>query len=85
MLYRIKYLKVAVEQLSKIPRNIRNSILKAIDERLSVCPTKFKPLKGELIGYYRLRIGKYRVIYKVNNETITVLIIRVDVQGNVYR
>jgi len=85
MFYQIKYLKEAVEQLAKIPRNVRNGILKAIDERLSVCPTKFKPLKGELIGYYRLRVGKYRVIYKVNSETITVLIIRVDVRGNVYR
>ena len=85
MLYQIKYLKEAVEQLAKIPRNIRNGILKAIDERLSIYPTKFKPLKGELIGYYRLRVGKYRVIYKVNNETITVLIIRVDVRGNVYK
>ena len=85
MFYQIKYLKEAVEQLAKIPRDIRNAILKAIDERLSVCPTKFKPLKGELIGYYRLRVGKYRVIYKVNNETITVLIIRIDVRGNVYK
>lgn len=85
MRYQIKYLKEAVEQLAKIPRNIRNGILRAIDERLAVHPELFKPLKGDLVGYYRLRVGKYRVIYKINNGSVTVLIIRVNVRGSVYK
>ncbi len=85
MKYQIKYLKEAIDQLVKIPRNIRNGILNAIDERLCKYPQMFKPLKGDLIGYYRLRIGKYKVIYRIYNETVTVLIIRVNVRGDVYK
>jgi mRNA interferase RelE/StbE len=33
-----------------------------------------KPLKGELAGYYRYRIGDYRVIYQVDDETNQVLV-----------
>lgn len=28
-----------------------------------------KPLKGDLAGYYRYRIGDHRVIYQVDDET----------------
>lgn len=85
MPYQIKYLKESVEQLAKIPRNIRNSILDAIDERLTKYPEMFKPLRGDLIGYYRLRVGKYRVIYKIEKEIVTVFIIRVNVRSAVYK
>jgi len=33
-----------------------------------------KPLKGDLAGYYRYRIGDYRVIYQVDDETNQVLV-----------
>lgn len=85
MSYQIKYLKEAIDQLAEIPRNIRNSILDSIDERLTKYPEIFKSLKGDLIGYYRLRIGKYRVIYKIQNDIVTIFIIRVNVRGDVYK
>jgi mRNA interferase RelE/StbE len=33
-----------------------------------------KPLKGDFAGYYRYRIGDYRVIYQVDDETNQVLV-----------
>jgi mRNA interferase RelE/StbE len=33
-----------------------------------------KPLKANLAGYYRYRIGDYRVIYQVDDETNQVLV-----------
>jgi mRNA interferase RelE/StbE len=33
-----------------------------------------KPLKGDLAAYYRYRIGDYRVIYQVDDETNQVLV-----------
>jgi len=38
-------------------------------EQLKVNPYKhpnIKPLNGKLAGYYRYRVGNYRVIYQVN-------------------
>ncbi|MBW4632088.1 MAG: type II toxin-antitoxin system RelE/ParE family toxin [Iphinoe sp. HA4291-MV1] len=34
----------------------------------------FKPLKEELAGYYRYRIGNYRVIYQIDDDTNQVIV-----------
>jgi mRNA interferase RelE/StbE len=33
-----------------------------------------KPLKGDLAGYYRYRIGDYRVIYQIDDDTDQVIV-----------
>lgn len=84
MRYQIKLTEDALKQLARIPRNFRNSILKAIEERLSENPYRFKPLVCNWKGYFRMRVGYYRVIYKVEDEKVTVVIVRIAVRGNVY-
>ena len=84
MRYKIELTEDVLEQLSKIPRNVRNSILNAIEERLSENPYRFKPLVCNWKGYFRMRFGDYRIIYKVDESIVTVVIVRVDVRGNVY-
>ena len=81
MNYRIEITEDALNQLSKFPRNIRNGILKAIRERLSENPHRFKPLVCNWKGFFRLRIGDYRVIYKVEEERVTVVVVRVAPRG----
>jgi mRNA interferase RelE/StbE len=84
MRYKIEYLEEVFYQLAKIPKNIRNTITKAISERLSVNPYRFKSLVCNWKGFFRMRVGDYRVIYKVNKNDVTVLIVRVDSRGKVY-
>lgn len=43
-----------------------------------------KPLKGEYAGYYRYRLGDYRIVYSINDETIRVLILTIDHRSKVY-
>jgi mRNA interferase RelE/StbE len=51
-------------------------IKKAIIDKLTIDPRSFgKPLAGSLKGHYRLRIGDYRVIYRVNGDVVTVVAI----------
>ena len=54
-------------------------ILKAIDKRLIQGePHKIgKPLSGDLAGCRRLQVGNTRIVYKVNQRDIEVLIIAV--------
>jgi mRNA interferase RelE/StbE len=62
------------EDLPGIPDNIRKRIKYAIETRLSSDPDKYgAPLKRGLQGYRKLRVGDYRVIYKVKNYNIIVL------------
>ncbi len=60
--------------LPKIPKNIREIIRKAIEERLSNEPVIFgQPLRQSLIGHRKLRVGDYRVIYRISKDEVIVL------------
>ena len=43
-----------------------------------------KALKGEYAGYYRYRIGDYRVIYSINDELTQVLVVAIAHCGEAY-
>jgi mRNA interferase RelE/StbE len=43
-----------------------------------------KPLKGELTSYYRYRIGDYRVIYQIDDDTSQVFVNTIAHRGEVY-
>ncbi|GHU17066.1 translation repressor RelE [Alphaproteobacteria bacterium] len=84
MNYRIEYIEEVFFQLSKIPKNIRNAIMRAIDERLTTDPFRFKPLGHNLKRFYRMRVGDYRVIYRIRNKEVEVLIVKIDSRGEIY-
>jgi len=84
MNYRIEYLEEVFFQLAKIPKNIRNAILKAIENRLSIDPCRFKPLTANWQGFFKMRVGDYRVIYRVDQAAVTALIIKIAIRGRIY-
>ncbi|MBD2665692.1 hypothetical protein B6N60_04507 [Richelia sinica FACHB-800] len=43
-----------------------------------------KPLKGDLSGYYRYRIGEYRVVYEVDDTNHQVIVITIAHRSKVY-
>ncbi|MEA5619763.1 type II toxin-antitoxin system RelE/ParE family toxin [Cronbergia sp. UHCC 0137] len=66
------------------------SLQKKLDrcfERLKIEPRNYpniKPLKGELLGYYRYRVSDYRVIYKIDDNIKQVTIILIEHRSRVY-
>jgi len=42
-------------------------------------------LRGEHMGYWRWRIGDYRVVARIIDERITILVVRVGHRREVYR
>jgi len=77
---------VARKDLPKIPRNMRARLKRAVESRLLVDPILAgAPLRKDLTGYRKLRVGDYRIIYRVQEEEIRVLIIghRRDVYSQV--
>ncbi|RCJ23392.1 plasmid stabilization protein [Nostoc sp. ATCC 43529] len=66
------------------------SLQKKLDrcfERLKIEPRNYpniKPLKGELSGYYRYRVGDYRVIYQIDDVLNQVTIILIEHRSRVY-
>ncbi len=79
---------VLKEDLQGIPANIRSRIRKAIETRLFKDPVMFgQPLRQSLKGYRKLRVGDWRVIYRVEHSNIVILMIgnRKDVYQEVFR
>lgn len=46
--------------------------------------SNIKLLKGEYADYYRYRLGDYRVVYSIDDDTIRVLIVTIDHRSKVY-
>ena len=46
--------------------------------------SNIKALKGNYAGYYRYRIGNYRVIYSIDNEQVQVFVVAIAHRSEVY-
>ncbi len=68
---------VHVEDLPLIDRRTKNRIRKAIEERLQNAPQDYgEPLRKSLKGYWKLRVGDYRIVFKVLESEVWILGIR---------
>lgn len=85
-LYTIEYLDSVVdEDIKALPKNAKRQIQKAIEERLVVDPIGFgKPLRYSLKGHRRLRVGDYRIVYRIEVENNNVLIIAIKHRKDIY-
>ena len=76
MSWKIIYHPDITLDLKRLPQNIKKRIQNAIEERLCVDPFKYgSRLRRSLHGFWKLRVGDYRVIYQLNREGICILII----------
>ena len=63
--------------LPRVNVKMREHIRRAIESRLMTAPQEYGlPLRKSLRGYWKLRVGDYRVVFKVEGEVIYVLGIR---------
>jgi mRNA interferase RelE/StbE len=62
--------------IPKLNETLKKRIKKAIEERLSIVPHQYgEPLRKTLKGYWKLRVGDYRVVYKVEENEVWILTI----------
>lgn len=86
MAYKLSFSKTALKNLLNISANKKSSILEKL-EALKLDPYKENNNIKKLIGYdgYRLRVGDYRVIYRIDKEKVEILVINIDVRGEIYK
>ena len=75
MAYILKYHPdVKKSDLPKIDKKNRDMVKRAIEDRLATKPEAYgRPLQRTLKGYWKLRIGDYRVVFKVTSDSIFIL------------
>lgn len=87
MVYKLHYSKNAVKQLDKMDAGTARLIVKWMDANVnnSINPRcNGKPLKGQLSGYWRYRVGRIRIICQINDMELVVIAINVGKRENVY-
>ena len=82
--YSIKYTKEAKKKIEKLDKSIRLVIKKAI-ESLSSNPYKGKPLSYDLAGLYSLRTSDYRIIYRIKEKQLIIIVITVGHRREIYK
>jgi mRNA interferase RelE/StbE len=83
--HRIQIAPSAVRQLRKLPTTVRERIVGHIEDlAIEPRPRGSIKLQGE-DDLYRIRVGDYRVIYRVGDEELIVLVLRVGHRREVYR
>lgn len=82
MKYRIEFEKKAVKFISKQPKPQKERLFKAIYKLPEF--GDIKVMQGES-GFFRLRVGDYRVIYTVNDNILTIRIVAVGNRGDIYK
>lgn len=85
MAYKIEYVDSVKDDLASVSKVGRSQIRKAIEQKLVANPIEFgKPLQYSLKGLRRLRVGDYRVIFKIEEDRKTVLIVKIGNRKEVY-
>jgi mRNA interferase RelE/StbE len=85
---KVSYSKSAKKYLENLDRNTKKIIREGIDG-LKETPPKgdIRPLHGYLKGFFRLRIGQYRIVFKYisENNKKKLIIDDIGARGGVYK
>lgn len=82
-MFRIKLTAKAKRGLKTISKSHREAVSIAVEE-LKEFPAVGKPLGRELTGRFSVRIGLYRVVYKIDLKDKVVLVINAGHRSKVY-
>jgi len=74
------------DDVARLDERLKRRIKTAIETRLTVAPHQYgEPLRKTLKGYWKLRVGDYRVVFKIFGNKVSILgiIHRKDVYENI--
>ena len=87
MAWRIEFEETAKKELSRLDRQIQIQVVRYLQERIAPCenPCDFgDPLRRNLSGLWKYRVGDYRVICDIQGERLVVLVVRIGHRRRVY-
>lgn len=89
MTWKIEIADSAAKDLAKLDKAEARRIVVFLRERAASLEdprTLGHPLKGPRFGgYWRYRVGDYRIICDISHETVTILVLRVGNRREVHR
>jgi mRNA interferase RelE/StbE len=84
--YKVTFAKSAIKELQKLPKKAIQKIAPSIDALESdPRPSGCKKMQSVEANLYRIRVGDYRIIYKVEDEIQIVHVRKIGHRRDVYR
>ncbi len=77
----------AEKQLRKLDRPVQKRLLDWLLDRIEGCknPRHFgEPLRGDLAGLWRYRVGDYRIICEIQDDKLVVLALAIGHRREIY-
>lgn len=88
MKYELLYTEKAVKQLKKLDKSVLVMIKAWIEKNLvgTNDPRRFgKAFTGDKKGWWRYRVGDYRILADIQDDQLIILVIEVGHRSSVYR
>lgn len=86
MPWRLVVAPSAERTLARLSERVAAAIVEFMLGPLVEAPTRVgKPLQGELTGHWSARRGSYRVVYRLDDPTHEVRVVRIEHRSDVYR
>lgn len=78
MSFEIRYHEAVVsDDIPKLSQEWRDTIKNTIEKKLATSPEVFgKPLRHSLKGYRKLRVGDYRVVFRIERNIVKIFVIQ---------
>lgn len=84
MNFRAGFLPLGAKDFRGLEAVLKPRIVKALDA-IQVDPLSGKPLQGAYHGLRSYRVGDYRIVYRMDSSSKTVLIHRIGHRRDIYR
>ena len=89
MVWRIEFSPLAERNLSQLDRQVAQRILKFLHARVARLDNPRmigEALKGSKLGeFWKYRVGDYRIIAKIDDETVRIIVVRLGNRREIYR
>jgi mRNA interferase RelE/StbE len=85
MSYQVKITPAAQRQIKKLSPDVQQRIIERL-EALAVepRPPRVVKLEGEE-SLYRVRVGNYRIVYKIEDDILLILVAKIGHRRDVYK
>jgi len=81
--YKSVFTRGFIKQFDKLPKNIKEQVLKGL-EKTATNPYAGTKLQGKLKGLWRFRVGKYRIIYTIDEKEKNTVFLDVGLRKSIY-
>lgn len=86
MTYRIEFRPAARRDLKDLPRDVLDRVSRKISALAeNPRPLGVEKLSGSEEDFYRIRVGDYRVLYRIEDKVLLIIIIKSRHRREVYR